>query len=144
MTSTTASERKRGENQNRSVAPAFPIRSLCPLLRHRHRQEDTRRAVSPAPGVEASWGSWRAPSPQISTALKAGLERPVFSEGIVSNRDGRNRRPPPNHIQEYGCRAGWCCSSLTLPSSRARAPHTVHARRKVRALPKLRHARQRS
>lgn len=142
MTSTTASEWRRGGEKKPLVAPALTIRSLAPLLRHRHRG-----AVSPAPRIQASCvpGVHRllrsAPPP------KAGLERPVFSEGSVSNRDRRNRRPPPNHSQELGCRAGWRWCSLTLPSSRARARHThtqkKHARWKVRALPKLRHACQR-
>ena len=141
------------QKKRRLVAPAeypplspllsSPLLSSSPLLGSRTNPELSVQLLGRNPHASLPPPCLWAPSPLVSTSVKAGLRRSVSSGGSDPNRDRRNHRPPPNHSEGIQLPSG-----LVLVRTDAPPPHTLtHSHThththtlQVRALPKLRHA----
>ena len=119
--------------ERRLVAPALMISCLSSSP----TQADKYRVVSPALWEE-SLSSWWAPSPLMSTSVKAGLRRSASSGGSDPNRDRRNHRPPPNHSEGIQLPSGLVSVRTDALPARTHNIHTLQ----TKALPKLRHTYQ--
>lgn len=128
------------------VAPALRISPFCVSLSS-PPVTDTDRRTNPELSIQPLGASCVSPPGALVSPddlLGEGWTRSVVpppgatlivTEGITALR--------PITAKEYSCRAGWCRCALTLAPARARARTRTHAPQ-VRALPKLRHACQRS